>query len=619
MAIVKLGRKVKTNLPGTLAYVINPAKTDGGRFVYASYSGERQDAGKLAGPMILDLESCANGMREGSVLALHLKHSFAPDENVTPERVHEMGIALAEAITGGEYRYVVSTHLDRNHLHNHIVICTANRRTRRKMRLTRRSIDQWRAISDELCRREGLATLDNPSVEAETERIDMQRIMERTPGQESTAVPSASSKVVPMNGRGVSMEELYAIAKGKGMKEQLRAVIEIAAAMSGSYGEFESNIAVAHVGVALRGRHLTYTDLDTGLKVRDTRLGPAYDLDSVMARIGGGRTIHLTFNQRLVSSVGERAVRVWMPGTQRARKAVIPTEMLARDGNTWHLFLPSDHHVTLLDRSNRYAGRVGADDLADEFGRPERRLEPLTTDRRLFVRHGITPAQQRYYQAQARRLDELRAAADGLNEAIRVRREADGDMRRGMRDLVARIDTARDELRSTVIALSEAIANGDDDLAIETQKEMRQREQTLERCEARYWTIIQGARLAGIDVSGLGVTGINRAAMEKETGDGTGERDPNGRDGRQSGKQTIGAVDAGIPGRGRRDDVRPRFADRAEQGTPTAAGSGWGGKDEALIKQSEAQEAAFRAQRDQQEAERSQSKGEGMRRKGSAL
>ena len=207
MAIVKLGRKVKTNLPGTLAYVINPAKTDGGRFVYASYSGERQDAGKLAGPMILDLESCANGMREGSVLALHLKHSFAPDENVTPERVHEMGIALAEAITGGEYRYVVSTHLDRNHLHNHIVICTANRRTRRKMRLTRGSIDQWRAVSDELCRREGLATLDNPSVDAEAGRIDMRRIMERTPGQESTAVPSASSKVVPMNGRGASMEE----------------------------------------------------------------------------------------------------------------------------------------------------------------------------------------------------------------------------------------------------------------------------------------------------------------------------------------------------------------------------------------------------------------------------
>lgn len=41
MAIVKLGRKVKTNLPGTLAYVINPAKTDGGRFVYACLSSNK--------------------------------------------------------------------------------------------------------------------------------------------------------------------------------------------------------------------------------------------------------------------------------------------------------------------------------------------------------------------------------------------------------------------------------------------------------------------------------------------------------------------------------------------------------------------------------------------------
>ncbi|MFR2983248.1 MAG: hypothetical protein ACLTL8_02570 [Bifidobacterium pseudocatenulatum] len=63
--------------------------------------------------------------------------------------------------------------------------------------------------------------------------------------------------------------------------------------------------------------------------------------------------------------------------------------------------------------------------------------------------------------------------------------------------------------------MSEAIANGDDDLAIETWKEMEQRERTLERCEARYWTIIRGARLAGIDVSGFDVIDVNRAVMEK--------------------------------------------------------------------------------------------------------
>ena len=175
MAVVKLGNKVKTNLPNTIRYVINPEKNDGGRLVYASYGSERHDANMLAEPMIRDLERCANGLRKDGVLALHLKHSFSPDEHVNAEQVHEMGVMLAEAITGGDYKYVVSTHMDRHHLHNRTVICAANRRTGRKMRLTRKSIDQWRAISDELCRREGLAVLENPKVETAESRVRDER------------------------------------------------------------------------------------------------------------------------------------------------------------------------------------------------------------------------------------------------------------------------------------------------------------------------------------------------------------------------------------------------------------------------------------------------------------
>lgn len=110
MAVVKLGSKVKTNLAGTIRYVINPIKNGGGRLVYASYSHERHDANMLAEPMIHDLERCANGLRANGVLALHLKHSFSPDENVTAEQVHELGVMLAEAVTSGDYKYVVSTH-----------------------------------------------------------------------------------------------------------------------------------------------------------------------------------------------------------------------------------------------------------------------------------------------------------------------------------------------------------------------------------------------------------------------------------------------------------------------------------------------------------------------------
>lgn len=91
MAVVKLGNKVKTNLPDTIRYVINLEKNDGGRLVYASYSSERHDANTLAEPMIRDLERCANGLRKDGVLALHLKHSFSPDEHVSAEQVHELG------------------------------------------------------------------------------------------------------------------------------------------------------------------------------------------------------------------------------------------------------------------------------------------------------------------------------------------------------------------------------------------------------------------------------------------------------------------------------------------------------------------------------------------------
>lgn len=101
MAVVKLGSKVKTNLAGTIRYVINPIKNGGGRLVYASYSHERHDANMLAEPMIHDLERCANGLRANGVLALHLKHTFSPDENVTAEQVHELGVMLARQSRAG--------------------------------------------------------------------------------------------------------------------------------------------------------------------------------------------------------------------------------------------------------------------------------------------------------------------------------------------------------------------------------------------------------------------------------------------------------------------------------------------------------------------------------------
>lgn len=500
MAVVKLGSKVKTNLPATIRYVINPAKNDDGRLVYASYSGEKRDADVLAEPMIHDLERCANGLRRDGVLALHLKHSFSPDERVTAGQVHELGVMLAEAITGGDYKYVVCTHVDRHHLHNHIVICAANRRTGRKMRLTRRSIDRWRAISDELCRREGLGILENPNVETAMKHAELVAAMRHTPGQDDSPLPGTGARTVASNGLGVGMNELYAAAKGGGVKERMRILIDLDAARAGNIAELSRLLDSHGISLAMRGGEATFMDQATGRRFRGSRLGPAYSLDQIGARLSnGGSMLHLTFNNKLVATENERTVSVWLPGSKRQRKVNLPVNMLHRDGGTWHLLVSKTFTGMLTDRSNRYAARFTATTLADAFGRPERRIEPLTaTPRTRIVRYASSEAQRRYYQSQARKLDELAMMVEGLNAACRIQRAGGCDLAKGLRDLNNRADWARGELRAAVIALNDAIDNNDTDLIVETREEIERREQALLECQRELDKIRIAARLAGI-------------------------------------------------------------------------------------------------------------------------
>lgn len=75
--------------------------------------------------------------RREANLALHLIQSFEPGES-TPEQAHKIGKRLSDEVTKGKYEYVLTTHIDKGHIHNHIMFCAAIRRT-----------------SDELCREYG--------------------------------------------------------------------------------------------------------------------------------------------------------------------------------------------------------------------------------------------------------------------------------------------------------------------------------------------------------------------------------------------------------------------------------------------------------------------------------
>lgn len=176
---------------------------------------------------------------------------------------------------------------------------------------------------------------------------------------------------------------------------------------------------------------------------------------------------------------------MWLPGTHRKKKITFDAKRLIDDGgSTLRAFLPRDRDQIILDPSNRYAGKTPTPGLYQWFGEPTSRLEPQTTPERLPLRYGVSPAQQRYYQAQARRLDQLAGEAKALNAAIRWTRLAGGDSAKGLRLLRGKVRESHDELQAAVIALHDAIQQGDPDLVAETRGEMERREALCDRYES---------------------------------------------------------------------------------------------------------------------------------------
>lgn len=507
MAVVKLGLPVKSNLDGpygAMAYIIKPAKTDGGRLVSPNYERTRTDYDALAEPMLEDNRRSPQGIRKDSRLAYHIKLSFSPDDPVTPERVHELGVEFARRITGGEYRFVVATHTDRHHLHDHIMVCAASRYGKHlKAELPKDIIDRWRAVSDEICRREGLSVVFNPVVEEQTRKMrGGETTMDRDPttrerdperGDEAparnanepeTTARKAAGREPAERRYGMSMEEIYASAKGLGVKDRLRMLIDLTLAGAENFEDWKDMLDVQGVAVAVRGQHFTYTLKDTGFKVRDTKLGSAYDMTNIMAGLQSTPVIPVTFNRRLVAKQTRKTITVWLPGTHRKKKITFDAKRLVDDGgSTLRAFLPLHRDQIILDPSNRYAGKTTTHGLYQWFGEPASRLEPLATPERLPLRYGVSPAQQRYYQAQARRLDRLAGEAKALNAAIRWTRLAGGDAAKGLKLLRAKVRESHDGLQAAVIALHDAIQQGDPDLVAETRGEMERREALCDRYE----------------------------------------------------------------------------------------------------------------------------------------
>ena len=145
----------------TVDYVENPDKTRDGELITGYRCNIRiVDAEfKLSKEQYADQTGRSQGKRD--VVAYHIRQSFKPGE-ITPELANELGRELALRFTGGNHAFIVATHIDRKHIHNHIIFNSTNLACDKKFRDFKQSGRAIRRISDQICLEHGLSIVENP-------------------------------------------------------------------------------------------------------------------------------------------------------------------------------------------------------------------------------------------------------------------------------------------------------------------------------------------------------------------------------------------------------------------------------------------------------------------------
>ena len=142
-------------------YVANPQKTDNGKLI----TGYGCDSRTADAEFLLAKRQhiAATGRVRGAddVIAYHVRQSFKPGE-ITPEEANRLGVEFAKRFTKGNHAFVVCTHIDKSHIHNHIIWSAVNTDCDRKFRNFWGSTRAVRHLGDTICIENGLSIVENP-------------------------------------------------------------------------------------------------------------------------------------------------------------------------------------------------------------------------------------------------------------------------------------------------------------------------------------------------------------------------------------------------------------------------------------------------------------------------
>ena len=154
MAVTKI-KAIRGTLSKAIAYILNPEKTDE-KLLVSSYGCASETAAREFEWTRKIAEQ--KGMNPVRIIARHVIQSFEIGE-VTPELAHEIGKQFADEILGGKYEYVLTTHIDKDHVHNHLIFNAVDFVGYHAYKSYKRIYYDMREVSDRLCKENGLSVI----------------------------------------------------------------------------------------------------------------------------------------------------------------------------------------------------------------------------------------------------------------------------------------------------------------------------------------------------------------------------------------------------------------------------------------------------------------------------
>ena len=245
MAVTKI-KAIRGTLSKAIAYILNPEKTNE-KLLVSSYGCASETAAREFEWTRKIAEQ--KGMNPVRIIARHVIQSFEIGE-VTPELAHEIGKQFADEILGGKYEYVLTTHIDKDHVHNHLIFNAVDFVNYHAYKSYKRIYYDMREVSDRLCKENGL------------------------------------SVIPPSQNKGMGYKEYTEAKRGTSWKQKLKQTIDRLVITAKDYDDFLRLMQEAGYEIKT-GKYISFRAKGQERFTRSKTIGENYTEERIKERIAG--------------------------------------------------------------------------------------------------------------------------------------------------------------------------------------------------------------------------------------------------------------------------------------------------------------------------------------------